>query len=182
MSNYKVYVHVNKHNSKKYFGITRKKPKERWKGGYGYVRNTHFYRAIQVYGWDDGFEHYVLFDGLDKETACNIEQMLIAEHMTTNKQFGYNLTSGGEHYTPSKQTLEKMRNKSPETIQRMKDNHAGGAKAKPILCVETGVVYEGIKPAARATGIDHSLISRCCRNVPHNKTAGGYHWQFIGGN
>lgn len=182
MNNYKVYVHVNKHNGKKYFGITRKNDvNRRWLNGFGYRKNEHFFRSIQKYGWN-GFHHWILFSGIDKETACKIEQQLIAEHRTIDKRFGYNLTSGGEHYTPSEQTLEKMRNPSQETIQRRKVNHAGGSKPKPVLCVETGVVYEGIKPAGRATGIDSNHISRCCRKVPHNNTAGGYHWQFIGGN
>ena len=47
---------------------------------------------------------------------------------------------------------------------------------KPVVCVETGTVYESITEAARCHKIKHSNIKRACQ-IPH-RTAGGYHWQF----
>ena len=49
-NNYKVYIHTNKTNNKKYIGTTRQKVTDRWKSGQGYIYNIHFYRAIQKYG------------------------------------------------------------------------------------------------------------------------------------
>lgn len=60
-----LYVHINKLNNKKYFGITCKRPKERWANGRGYNQTQcAFYNAIQKYGWD-GFEHKVIFKNLE---------------------------------------------------------------------------------------------------------------------
>lgn len=180
-------MHVNKYNGKRYIGITMNNPLTRWANGKGYYKNKHFNDAIQKYGWG-GFDHLILFSGMDKETACNVEQWLIAEYKTTNKKFGYNLTTGGEHYEHSEMSkkLMSLRRKgkgrikrTQEQIQRMKDAHAGGANKRPVFCVETTTVYASINDAARATGINKKGISGCCRRVSHYNTAGGYHWKFV---
>ena len=44
---YSVYIHINKVNGKKYVGVTRGKPENRWRKGNGYKYNTHFFSAIQ---------------------------------------------------------------------------------------------------------------------------------------
>lgn len=57
-----------------------------------------------------------------------------------------------------------------------------------VLCVETGLVYNSMKEAARKTGISVSGICLACKNHPIKdsrgywytpKTAGGYHWKII---
>lgn len=50
-------------------------------------------------------------------------------------------------------------------------------QAKPVRCIETGKVYYGQCEAQRATGIQQTKISACCRGKA--KTAGGYHWEFV---
>ena len=65
-NNYSVYVHTNKLNNKKYVGLTKKRPKDRWQRGNGYTHSIYFYSAIQKYGWD-GFYHDVVADCLSKE-------------------------------------------------------------------------------------------------------------------
>ena len=90
--NYCVYEHVNKINGKKYIGMT-KDPKSRWRSdGYEYRRCTHFWSAIQKYGWDN-FEHTIIRKELTHMEACELEIKLIAEQETIEK--GYNLASGG---------------------------------------------------------------------------------------
>lgn len=54
--NYKVYIHTNIINEKKYVGITKQNLKRRWKNGWGYYDKSgrcYFWRAIQKYGWDN---------------------------------------------------------------------------------------------------------------------------------
>ena len=49
---YTVYKHTSP-SGKVYIGVTSLRPKERWSGGAGYVKNKHFYRAIKKYGWEN---------------------------------------------------------------------------------------------------------------------------------
>ena len=65
---YSVYCHINKINNKRYIGITKDKPVDRWgKDGNGYKTQV-FGRAIEKYGWDN-FEHKILFENLSKKRS-----------------------------------------------------------------------------------------------------------------
>lgn len=68
--------------------------------------------------------------------------------------------------------------KSEETKAKMREHHAGGTDERPVLCVETGELFESINAAARAKGTNKKGVSGCCRGVKHYNTAGGYHWAF----
>lgn len=108
MNTYCVYVHTNKSDGKKYVGITRQRPIERWRGGSAYKYNQYFYKAIKKYGWD-GFTHEVLMSGLSQEEACRWEVSLIAQYDSTNKKKGYNISNGGEgHVSYSPMMRKKM--------------------------------------------------------------------------
>lgn len=59
---------------------------------------------------------------------------------------------------------------------------------KPVLCIETGVVYKSCMDAQRKTGINNSAISSAARKkyVKRNsgysytrRTAGGFHWSYV---
>lgn len=92
--NYTVYMHITP-NNKKYIGITCRKPEYRWNNGKGYITNNHFYNAILKYEWDN-IKHEILHTNLSKEDACKLEQELIKKYQTTNHNFGYNKSIGGE--------------------------------------------------------------------------------------
>lgn len=106
MNNFIVYKHTSP-NGKVYIGITSLSPEKRWKNGKGYELCTAFNRAIQKYGWKN-IKHEILFSGLNKEDACKKEQELIERYNSTNPEFGYNLTSGGEHYEPNSEWRERL--------------------------------------------------------------------------
>lgn len=91
---YSVYIHTTP-NDKKYVGITTQKPEDRWINGLGYKKNTHFYRAIKKYGWNN-INHEILFVNLLESEATEIEKELIKKYKTMNPNYGYNSTSGGE--------------------------------------------------------------------------------------
>lgn len=111
-NNWFVYMHKNKINNKKYFGITSRKPNVRWgKNGNKYKSSPYFYNAIQKYGWDN-FEHIILFTELDEETAKSKEKELIKLFQSNNRMYGYNCTEGGDGVCGRKMTneqIEKMR-------------------------------------------------------------------------
>lgn len=91
---YTVYCHTNKINNKRYVGVTRQKPEKRWNNGLGYQHSTYFYNAIKKYGWHN-FSHEILYSGLNKEDAENIEKFLIKEWSLQNPKYGYNIETGG---------------------------------------------------------------------------------------
>lgn len=93
--NYLVYKHVSP-NGKIYIGQTgQKNPKRRWQNGEGYKPNSHFYNAIQKYGWDN-FEHIIVAEDLTKEEADYLEKFFIDYYETTDRNKGYNNTLGGD--------------------------------------------------------------------------------------
>ena len=198
---WKVYVHINKINNKRYVGVTSKpKVEHRWREGRGYDKNPRFLSAIKKYGWDN-FEHIVLYDGLTEDEAKEMECSLIAKWNTNNLSFGYNLTAGGDGtrgYYPSKETRKKLsearrkENLSSETLARrsaglkgrkFSDEHKrkiGEGNRKPIsMFSKEGVFLRTFSSATEAEaelGINHSHISQCCHNK--RRTTGGYAWKF----
>lgn len=134
MNDFSVYVHVSP-NNKLYFGITHLKPERRWgTNGRGYRCNSHFWRAIQKYGWEN-FQHIILLNTLSKEVACECEKYLIAKYDTRNPDFGYNYSVGGDKTALgnklSDETKEKIRQfqlgraKSESTRKKLSDAHKG---------------------------------------------------------
>lgn len=200
-STWKVYVHVNKINNKKYVGITQKpKAEHRWNSGRGYIENPHFYSAIQKYGWD-GFFHQILFSNLNEGEAKNIEKLLILTWRTQDQLYGYNMTSGGDGtpgYHPSDETRKKLsiarrkENLSEETLRRrseslrgrkFSDEHKrkiGIGNSKPIKMFSKDGKYirsfSSAREAEITLGVSHSHISQCCNKT--RKSAGGYIWDF----
>ena len=94
---YKLYVHTNLLNNKKYVGITSKNNlNDRFMNGNGYKNNPRFWKDIQKYGWESGFKHEVLLEELSVEEACKKEIEYISLFNTTNPKFGYNRSAGGD--------------------------------------------------------------------------------------
>ena len=77
-------------------------------------------------------------------------------------------TWNAEHESPNKGRKYK---KTQEAILATSRGHY-----KPVVCVETGIIYESIMYAGIFTNIDHSSISAVCRGK--RKSAGGYHWRY----
>lgn len=119
MADYKVYKHTlpkeisGKDNDMFYIGITMQDIKKRWANGHGYKNTPYFYNAIQKYSWDS-FQHEILFVNLTKEEAEQKEIELIAYYKSNQRDYGYNISNGGECFGKH----------SEETKQKMKDNHA----------------------------------------------------------
>ena len=106
-NNYCVYMHMFP-NNRKYIGITSLKPKYRWSDGKGYKKQKLMYRAILKYGWEN-IKHEILFDGLSREDAFKIEIELIKEYRSNEREFGYNIGTGGEHGSTGTKWSEQSR-------------------------------------------------------------------------
>ncbi len=48
---------------------------------------------------------------------------------------------------------------------------------KPIICIETGKIFNGAAWAAREMSLDPSSITKAVKNP--NRTCGGYHWKYV---
>lgn len=73
-----------------------------------------------------------------------------------------------EHGSPNKGRKYK---KTPEAVLATSKGHY-----KPVVCIETGIIYESITAAETLTKTDGSSISAVCKGK--RKTAGGYHWRY----
>lgn len=105
---YTVYKHTTP-SKKVYIGITAQTPNQRWRKGNGYFHSPHFHNAIEKYGWNN-IKHEILYKGLTKNEAENIEIKLIAYYKATDRNYGYNSDSGGNvNRKHSEETKEKIR-------------------------------------------------------------------------
>lgn len=93
-NSYFVYKHTCS-NGKVYIGITCQTPSKRWHSGKGYYRNKYFTSAIEKYGWEN-IKHEILFDSLTQKEAEAKEIELIAFYKSNQREYGYNLSVGGE--------------------------------------------------------------------------------------
>lgn len=114
-----------------------------------------------------------------EENVDEREQFYIAYFNSMNKQFGYNLVSGGS----------KNKVLSESVKQRISEKHKGKKMSKEMIeKISKAVIqidsktldalnrYSSISEAARITGIDFSTISSVCRR--ESSTAGGFYWCF----
>ena len=173
-NNYKVYMHLNKINNKKYIGLTKQKCEERWREGRGYKTQPKFFRAILKYGWNN-FDHIILYNNLTELQASRIEKQLIQQYDTINN--GYNIDLGGSTTNHSPETLKKMRQSmlGKKHTQETK-NKISQANGKKIICITTNMQYDSAKEASEKTGVDSSSIIRCCKGKQH--TAGKMTWKY----
>lgn len=193
---YHLYMHITP-NNKKYIGITKLKPNERWKNGKGYKNNILFSRAINKYGWNN-IQHIILLSNLTKEKAEQKEIEYIAKYQTTNNKYGYNIDKGGNTIGKmSDETKEKLRiaHKGKKQSEATKEKHRQATlkqwenkefrnkmkskrykRGKSVICIETKKIFPRIKDASIYYNICDETIRKCCNKT--RITAGGFHWAF----
>lgn len=202
---YSVYTHINKTNGKVYVGLTSMRPEERWRDGKGYHKGTHFRNAIDKYGWDN-FEHKIIKENLTKDEASYWEQYYISFYNSLDRQYGYNMSSGGEHGGHS-QTIEtrkkigkngyhqgmkgkkhsddaKMKMSKSRTGRKFSDESKDKLRKSAIkdrgrlfLCVELGRIFDNLDDAYDATTCHKGSIVLCCQGK--QKQSKGYHWKYV---
>lgn len=106
----------------------------------------------------------------------NIENKPTIDHIDTNPL--------NNNFTNLRWCTQKENINNPITIKKKSKPHTKewtenirkGLQKKPIMCVETGIIYEGQMDAQRKTGIFQSNIYKVL--IGKRKTAGGYHWRY----
>lgn len=163
---YCVYCHTNKINGKKYVGITRQKPQNRWRNGNGY-QGQIFHNAIQKYGWEE-FYHEILFTDLTKEQAENKEIELIKKWKTSDSRYGYNASSGGESGNNGAPCSDTRRKKMSD---RMKGSNnpmfgkKGGMNGKFLTEEQKLKISNGNKGKKRSTEVLKEMSIRASLGV-----------------
>lgn len=114
---------------------------------------------------------------------------------------GANNNRYGTHHTEETKVLirdsQKGRTKAETTKKRMSESakkrwgennqaerqylreiNIGGksARARAVICIETGKRYESMTEAERDIGVDVAGIVKCCKGL--RDIAGGYHWVY----
>lgn len=204
---YSVYRHTSP-SGKCYIGITSLNPIERWKNGNNYKTSPCFYNAILKYGWGN-ISHEILFSGLSKSEAEAKEVELIAFYKSDQREFGYNLATGGHlgrHH--GDETREKLREaslkmweqdgfrenwiskrigvpKSEETKRKQSVSaHLRTDNKRPVIQMDLDGnilnVFSGLRVASRETGVNTGSISNCCKGL-YEETH-GFKWRYVNSN
>lgn len=86
---------------------------------------------------------------------------------------------GHKHTKETKQKISKANmghTVSLETREKISKANKGKT-GRAVICIDTGIIYNGISDASKTINKDASSISKCCRRKQN--TAGGYRWKYI---
>ena len=166
-----VYQIVNSVNNKKYIGITTcKNPLTRF---YRHKSNAKLgidgflYNAIRKYGVDN-FKFQVLEIANSIEELCYLEKYYIKFYNTLNKNFGYNINSGGIYFTMN-QTLKDKISKARKNQYKL--GYKNSIKAFPynqtkrVICLNDGKIFNSYSDADRFYKLPLGAVSQVCRKT-----------------
>jgi group I intron endonuclease len=209
MRSYDVYKITNKVNNKVYIGITSKGISARWKEHiYSAEHGCPFklHNAIRKYGKENFSVELIDFCNSWEELTKK-EQHYISEYKSSQDEFGYNMTEGGDGTfgrCHTEETKEKIRQKAigreVTEATRLKLSEAGkiitearkayrnsgnigSSRKKPVLqYTKDGkfiTEYSGVNEASRNTGICVTTLSNALkgRNVIGSKV-NPYIWVY----
>ena len=200
---YTVYIHLFP-NGKNYVGITSQFPEDRWTNGYGYKKQSLIYNAIKKYGWDN-IEHFIFASKLTSQEALNMEKILIQKLKSNNRQYGYNVTIGGEQSPKynykeivdlwlsglntnlisqkigcTLPVISEALNtyNIPMSIRKARGGLANGKRVGQFDLKNNFIKeYPSVSEASRLNSFSQGNISACCRGK--RKTASGYIWRHL---
>lgn len=187
MDNHVVYIYRNTVNGKLYIGQTTNIDKRCTKGNYR--GSKFFYRAIEKYGWDK-FEQIIIKTNLSDVEADKWEILMIQFFNTTNSQYGYNLSSGGDKKCVLIGNKNGFYHKkhSESSILKMSEKKIGGENplAKPVICLTTQEIFPSAKEASDWCGASRQHINRVCRGErkhtgKHPLTGQPLEWGYLKG-
>ena len=163
MENYYVY----RHRRLDTFGIFYVGIGKGYRCNNKFSRNNYWKNIVNKHG----YVVEILYKNLDKETACELEVLLISEYGRKDLDKGLlcNRTDGGDgniglivsKETRLKQRLQKLgKTHSQETINRRKESLSKliNWKSKKVIDIDTGIIYDSIKKASDELGISYTLL------------------------
>ena len=149
MNLFQIYITTCRNNNKKYVGFTGNfKVRQRSHKYQAHIGSPHaIHRAIRKHGWDN-FDWEMVYTSDNKKHVLNeMEPYFIRLYDTTNQNYGYNQTSGGEYTILNEEAKRKIsisklgKPRSPETIAAM----SRALKGKPLSPEHKQAVREGQK-------------------------------------
>lgn len=180
MRTYSVYVHTNKLNGKKYYGMTSQKPHRRWgREGNRYANHSALSADIVRHGWDS-FGHEVLAQGLTFDQARHMEESLIRRHDTTNPEKGYNSHAGCPPFRDRsyhKISAAKMGHPVTEATREKIRNAVPRSAVEQISpCGTVLATFPSLTDAAKAHGVHKGHICAAARG--YRKSVRGFFWRY----
>ena len=146
-----VYMLTCRVNSKRYIGQS-KNIKRRLSEHKRNKRCTSIIsKAIAKYGWD-AFDKTVL-------EFCPVEELDEKEiYYIAKLKPEYNLAKGGEGRKGCKVSPETSEKLSQANKKRWENGELQKLIKKPIICIDTGEIFDSVKSAAVSVGVDHPLF------------------------
>lgn len=148
-----IYKATNLINKKVYIGQTRdylchRKYKHHYEAEHG--SELYFHRAIRKYG-KENFSWEIIAHGNNAEELDNLEKFYIAEFLSNDSSYGYNLTAGGLTSLPP--------------------------NGRKVQCLETSKIYNSCREAAREQKIPENQIKLSC--TTRIRATDTYHYTFL---
>ncbi len=140
-----IYKTTNNLNNKIYIGQTTKPLDERIKK---HIKSNHTYfqLAINKYG-KNNFIFEIIDKANNKAELDYLEKIWIRYHKSNKKEYGYNLTNGGEGGVPNDEVRKKL---SKRQIGKLNHSWKGGKKAYIcIICKKKILDYKYRKYCSR---------------------------------
>lgn len=104
-----------------------------------------------------------------KPSRCSRYDVFSAKEFLKNNAFEF-----GEFLDLTQRDIQK-RFESKQEQYKSKENNFFERHTKPVICVETKVIYKTIREAEICEG--HTTIGRCCKGKI--ETVAGQHWMFL---
>ena len=172
---YKVYCLLFP-DGKRYIGSTKLSMTKRIRTA-KYEQQKKVQAAIDKFGIDN-IDVIVLCEGLTHEGAHQIEQKFIDYYDVLNPEHGYN-TQRVKRNENSEEARRKNRESSLKFYKEhpeMKEQIRSKMFCRPVICLETGIVYPSLKNCGNAMGIHSASIHHVCKKQRHH--AGGYSFAY----
>lgn len=153
---YGIYKITNTLNGKVYIGQSVNVQERFYEHKRKLCLNQHFNKYLQnAYNKHGEYFEYELIEECAVSDLDKREMYWIGYYHSDDKRYGYNIMSGGQ-------------------LNRCVAEQSKALISRPVLCIETGVVYPSVAEAQRVTGIAN--ISMACHGkLRHSK---GFHWCF----